>query len=182
VALADDLRRVTGAARVRERVAAPLAERYVQVLLGDEPVLPEHLGERRLAGAALLRDERGEELRCRELASLHEDVAEPVLASGEELELLEEGRGGAPPELLLVLLARLAEAAAAVRAHLARQLGVVRAPGRHHRVELVEAVPARRGVLFPGHRGDHRVAPFLVVASRSVSAVPIASVFASSPG
>ena len=51
-------------------------------------------------------------------------------------------RRGLPPELLLVLGARVAEAAQAERAQLGRVLRVVRAPHRARRLELPEAVPA----------------------------------------
>ena len=67
---------------------------------------------------------------------------------------------GVPPELLLVLLARVAEAAEAERAELGRVLGVVRAPDRGQGVELAQAVPARDDVMLAGHArgscGDDR--------------------------
>ena len=93
-----------------------------------------------------LYDQDLEELGGRDLLHADEDVSQAVLAARERLQLLMHALGGVPPELLLVLLARVAEAPEAERAELGRVLGVVRAPGGGNGVELTQAIPAIRRI------------------------------------
>ncbi len=131
---------VGAALGVGEPVDALRAQRGVHVLPGHEAAGQEDLAELRPRLALL--HERLEELRGRDLLHPDEDVAQPVLALAQGLQLVDELRGRVPPELLLVVGARVAEAAQAERAELGRALRVVRAPDRTDGVELPEAVPA----------------------------------------
>src|SRR5207245_3102917 len=95
-----------------------------------------------LLARRLLLLQRVEELADGDLLGADQDVAQPVAAPPQRVQLVLEPVGRARPELLLVEVAGGAEAAEAERAELGGVLGVVRAPDGGERIELAEAIPA----------------------------------------